>query len=98
MFVYLCIEEEEYDYNSVECIYDNEEGALEWLESQDAGKHGKSASYGRTIINEIHHVVEGEDIPCSTNPDWKDLWYKYDGFGKWWIIEKRELNKQGESK
>ena len=92
MTPYLCIEEEEYAHSRVEHIFDNEEQALTWLKSIDAGEHDKATIYDLHVINEIQHLVDGDDDPLYRKWKWKELWYKYDGYENWWRVEKRNFD------
>ena len=43
--VYVCTEKSEYEYENIEGVYANKEDALKWLETIDAGEHGKETMY-----------------------------------------------------
>jgi hypothetical protein len=92
--VYLCIEEEDYEYTEVNHIYTNLEDALEWLKNVDMGSwatEGKRTMYGKCVQSNVVHLKEGDDDPNYSEWQWDELWYRYNGYSNWWRVEKRTV-------
>ena len=90
-YVYLCGEHEEYSHTTTELITNSKQKALDWLGRRDVGEDGKPTMYGNKVIATVTHCSENDDDPCWAAWDWDELWYKYNGYGTWYRVEKRKV-------